>query len=344
MKKRIGYIDMAKGLAIILVIIGHISFTPSMGKTILYLFHIPLFFFLSGFTFSVDKYANFSSFFWNKFKGIVVPFFLMNAFVFLVQVFILYPDQILSFNLIQFAKQLLLSDRLHNYFQLWFLNVLFLSEIVCYFVLKYARNRNLQIGVAIALGCLVFVGQKAYESNWYLIWNWDLVPVATIFILLGVLTRRHLSEIEKYLTLKFLPIAAVISIAVGLLNYKLSGYRVDLYYQQIGNHLLFYISAIAGIWATIALFKLIPEVEWFKSIGKKTLIYYGVHSPIVLVLVEKLVSALSTKYNGIFVNGYVTATVTTILTIVGCELIVQIFRGTNFPFGLKMIGEKNEQK
>ena len=44
MKKRIGYIDMAKGLAIILVIIGHISFTPSMGKTILYLFHIPLFF------------------------------------------------------------------------------------------------------------------------------------------------------------------------------------------------------------------------------------------------------------------------------------------------------------
>jgi len=47
MKKRIGYIDMAKGLAIILVIIGHISFTPSMGKTILYLFHIPLFFFLS---------------------------------------------------------------------------------------------------------------------------------------------------------------------------------------------------------------------------------------------------------------------------------------------------------
>ena len=221
---------------------------------------------------------------------------------------------------------------------------MFLSEIVCYFVLKYARNRNLQIGVALTLVFLVFVGQKAYESNWYLIWNWDLVPVATIFILLGVLTRRHLSEIEKYLTLKFLPIAAVISIAVGLLNYKLSGYRVDLYYQQIGNHLLFYISAIAGIWATITLFKVIPEAEWFKSIGKKTLIYYGVHSPIVLVLAEKLVAQLAAKYTGIFVNGYVSAALTTVLAVLGCEIIVQIFRGTNFPFGLKMIGEKNEQK
>ena len=83
MKKRIGYIDMAKGLAIILVIIGHISFTPSMGKTILYLFHIPLFFFLSGFTFSVDKYANFSSFFWNKFKFDIFyfsSFFYLNNF------------------------------------------------------------------------------------------------------------------------------------------------------------------------------------------------------------------------------------------------------------------------
>ena len=76
-----------------------------------------------------------------------------------------------------------------------------------------------------------------------------------------------------------------------------------MYYQQIGNHLLFYISAIAGIWATITLFKVIPEAEWFKSIGKKTLIYYGVHSPIVLVLAEKLVAQLAAKYTGIFVNG-----------------------------------------
>ena len=45
MQKRIGYIDMAKGLAIILVIIGHITFTPKTGRTIVYLFHIPLFFF-----------------------------------------------------------------------------------------------------------------------------------------------------------------------------------------------------------------------------------------------------------------------------------------------------------
>ena len=49
MKKRIGYLDMAKGLAIILVIIGHSSFVPLRAKILLYVFHIPLFFFLSVF-------------------------------------------------------------------------------------------------------------------------------------------------------------------------------------------------------------------------------------------------------------------------------------------------------
>lgn len=97
MKNRIGYIDMSKGLAIILVIIGHSSFVPNNAKLLLYAFHIPLFFFLSGFTLNVRKYETFSGYFLNKLKGLVVPFFLLNSFVFLFQLFVMYPDQVLIF-------------------------------------------------------------------------------------------------------------------------------------------------------------------------------------------------------------------------------------------------------
>ena len=87
--------------------------------------------------------------------------------------------------------------------------------------------------------------------------------------------------------------------------------------------------------------KTLPESSILKSIGQKTLIYYGVHSPIVLVLVEKLVKELSAKYTGILSIIYNDSFVA-ILTIWGCELIVRMFRGTNFPFGLKRLGEKDE--
>ena len=343
MKNRIGYIDMSKGLAIILVIIGHSSFVPHMAKIMVYTFHIPLFFFLSGFTLNVRKYETFSGYFLNKLKGLVVPFFLLNSFVFLFQLFVMYPDQVLSFDILHFIKQLLISDRLHIYFQLWFLNVMFLAHVLIYFILKRRWNVGQWIMIFFSLFVLVYLGQKIYEKEYYLIWNIDLVPVAMIFILLGLWTKNNLHRLEKYFSAYFLPVGGILTVLVGGVNYRLSGNQiVDLYYQQIGNHFLFYLAAISGIWSVLIFFKTIPESSILKSIGQKTLIYYGVHSPIVLVLVEKLVKELSTKYTGIFVNQYIKTVFVVILTILGCELIVRMFRGTNFPFGIKRLGERNE--
>ena len=197
MKNRIGYIDMAKGLAIILVIVGHSSFVPPLAKMMLYIFHIPLFFFLSGFTLNVKKYETFSGYFLNKWKSLVVPFFLLNIFVFLFQLFVMYPDQVLSFNILQFIKQLLISDRLHIYFQLWFLNVLFLAHVFSYFILKRGWNLGQWMIIILSLFVLVYLGQKIYEKEYYLIWNIDLVPVAMIFILLGVWIKNNLHRLEK---------------------------------------------------------------------------------------------------------------------------------------------------
>ncbi len=48
---RIGYIDVAKGVAILLVVIGHVSNLPTPIKSSIYSFHMSLFFFLSGYFF-----------------------------------------------------------------------------------------------------------------------------------------------------------------------------------------------------------------------------------------------------------------------------------------------------
>uniref|UniRef100_UPI001C2F5592 acyltransferase family protein n=1 Tax=Micrococcus sp. GbtcB5 TaxID=2824750 RepID=UPI001C2F5592 len=57
---RVEWIDTAKGMGIFLVILGH---TGSLGGRItnyIYSYHMPLFFFLSGYLFSVGKYSNFA--------------------------------------------------------------------------------------------------------------------------------------------------------------------------------------------------------------------------------------------------------------------------------------------
>lgn len=48
--------DIAKGIAIILMVIGH-SGTTDYIKSFIYLFHLPAFYFISGYFFN-DKYVN----------------------------------------------------------------------------------------------------------------------------------------------------------------------------------------------------------------------------------------------------------------------------------------------
>ena len=78
MNKRVEWIDIAKGYGILCVIIGHLPlpfFRALRGE--IYTFHMPLFFFLSGCVFSVNKY-NFKEFLKRKIKTIVVPYFALG--------------------------------------------------------------------------------------------------------------------------------------------------------------------------------------------------------------------------------------------------------------------------
>jgi len=55
MKKRLTWIDNAKGIGILLVVLGHTYGIPVQLHHIIYSFHMPLFFILSGYTFHTGK-------------------------------------------------------------------------------------------------------------------------------------------------------------------------------------------------------------------------------------------------------------------------------------------------
>lgn len=51
LKKRINYFDIAKGLGILLMIIGHMPIKNEYLKNFIFCFHMPLFFIISGYFF-----------------------------------------------------------------------------------------------------------------------------------------------------------------------------------------------------------------------------------------------------------------------------------------------------
>lgn len=90
-RPRFKTIDIAKALAIVLVVIGH--FTPensinwynSMVKVI-YMFHMPLFMFASGFLYIVTyRHTSYSSFLVKKFRRLMVPYFVASVIVLMIK-------------------------------------------------------------------------------------------------------------------------------------------------------------------------------------------------------------------------------------------------------------------
>ena len=64
-------IDISKCLGIFLVVLGHCLHNDSAAHDVIYLFHMPLFFFLSGFFF---REQDLLLFFRNKTKRLLYPF------------------------------------------------------------------------------------------------------------------------------------------------------------------------------------------------------------------------------------------------------------------------------
>ncbi len=77
-KNRIEWIDTAKGIGLLCVILGHLHI-PYLSAWI-YTFHIPLFFFLSGCVFNGQKYS-FKEYFIRRFKSLIVPYFVLGAVI-----------------------------------------------------------------------------------------------------------------------------------------------------------------------------------------------------------------------------------------------------------------------
>ncbi|WP_261379745.1 acyltransferase family protein [Bacillus licheniformis] len=86
MQKRIEWIDVSKGVGIILVVLGHTP-TPDWLKTFIFAFHMPLFFFLSGLVYH-DGNMTFTSFLLKKIKTLLLPYFIFSVLAYLFWVLV----------------------------------------------------------------------------------------------------------------------------------------------------------------------------------------------------------------------------------------------------------------
>jgi fucose 4-O-acetylase-like acetyltransferase len=190
-KERVNWIDYAKGIGIILVVIGHgwVSDT-SMLSIWIYSFHMPLFFIISGMLIKdntlklptwqiVKKYA----------KSILLPYYIFSLFIILVEICkdILKKDFTLMGVIRNIGKSLFLQGIQAE----WFLPCLFVAVVCVCFILKKIKCTKV-VGLVLLVIALILCGFVHIDNTNFAIDELIVLLrscVALLFVYIGYVFR-----------------------------------------------------------------------------------------------------------------------------------------------------------
>lgn len=308
--KRIEYIDILRGIAMILVLIGH---NDTILTNYIYSFHIPLFFFISGLTYKGNS-ASLKEVIKKRFRNIVIPYLKLSLFLYFLwillmnfQGIVLYKNDILrNFVGIFYCQGV---DSMAWGLQLWFLPCLFITSIIFYFISKIKKKVFILISI-IAVSSVGFLLNDILRINF--LWSFDVALVGVLFYGTGFLLKNKLNTYKPQIV-DF--ICMLISLVLLIIFNQLNG-RVDMYSSQYNNILLFISNSFLGIYIIIIASKLIKQKRIIKFVGINTIIILALHIRVLDFIKKAFLTffSLSLNVNSIF-NGVILVPILQIMII-----------------------------
>jgi fucose 4-O-acetylase-like acetyltransferase len=280
MRERINWIDVARGIGVLLVIYGHgLAATPL--RYIIYSFHMPLFFFLSGLIFHKRKNEKYLVILKKDLKRILIPYFIfafISFFLWLSNIPFdrINPDLVLK-QIIGIFYGSGNSGYLAINIVLWFLPCLFIVKQAFWFLSKLP-NKFILISLII-LSITGYLNSIFYPSI-KLPFGFETALTGIVFFGFGYLwnfiPKGKLEILKKY-AFKIFFIFTVSTIIFALINFNLHGHQVDLRINKLNNFFLFYLSSISGILAVVSISSQINKNKILEYLGKNSLILFVWH-------------------------------------------------------------------
>lgn len=256
--KRIEWIDLCKGLGIFLVVIGHTSIAQ-ISQTLydwIYSFHMPMFYMLSGMVFNPVKYSSFRIYLQRRVKTLVIPFFILNTILYLCVKWVNLPNIQPPF-----------SELLTGVLAMYFIRVLFISELWYYGCCRFLRNGWLRIVVIVGV---IIIGHLFHgRIGW---WSLLMPGMPLFFYALGHLLKESLNNCKDKVADKFLVVICVGTLCVSLLAISYTHFfYTSILLALVGSVTLFSLSMVLSKRYT-AIVK-----DKIKFIGENTLVIVAAH-------------------------------------------------------------------
>jgi len=278
---RLTHVDTMKAIGMVLVVVGHSPGLEPFIKHVIYSFHMPLFFFISGLLLTEAKLAlPYSAYFSVLWKGLVLPY----LFFFVVSYLYWLPTHDMAESAVKFVgmswQEPLMGvlvgngDALFVNVVLWFFTCLFTTSLIFFVARKYFSAAFLLV----ALNGLGFVFALLYDQSWpRLPWGLDNAVVAIAFYSAGHFFRGYQKATSARVSRTGARILAFLMLAVVAFVANLNG-SVDLNTLHFGNYRsLYFIGAYLGIFALFYFSIGLPATRVFRWLSQNTIIIFPIH-------------------------------------------------------------------
>lgn len=263
---RLSWLDILKGIGIILVVIGHIYSNRTIFNW-LYSFHMPLFFWAAGW---VYKEKTFLSDLKRRIQTIVIPYF---SFGLLILIYWQVIERKFRDSDISFMDSFLglfsgCYDNLDFNVHLWFLPCFFVM-VVLFNILVNLGGRKIAYIVS-ALMSSVYVVLLMPE----LPWGFNRVFKYIGFYAVGViLAGRETRIVDRKIR------TGTVAVALIILNFFLS-------LHNLTTGIMWFVTALIGVAAVILISQLINENRVLQYFGRISLIILCIHGPVYRIVVK----------------------------------------------------------
>lgn len=298
-KPRMQFWDVAKGITILLVIMGHLHETNEVVKDVIYTFHMPFFFIANAFFikhYDIKTHAKKSA------KSMLVPYMVVCVLEALCYALRGNTDVYWSYDIVKVSAEVISGtdmtplgiflDKLVDLFVgisftstrfkafesvwiVWFVICLFVAKIIYVFLMKILQGFSKWTSLSVMLG-LSFVGMYIGREIAFLPWSLDVSLTCLPFLWVGEQLRKS-DVLEKENTKWWFLLSLVLWIGLSAL-----GMGGELALRIYPGTFLWILTAVFGSFVIIGVARILTERKWLINdilawCGEHSMVILGIH-------------------------------------------------------------------
>lgn len=299
-------IDILKGILIIFVVAAHSYWKL---RKIIFWFHMPAFFIISGYLILIPDKADEKNWLCRKFKNLLIPHLSYTLLIGLFNIGSGIKDY-----LIHIERCLVFVEKAAGVY--WFIPVLFLSQAMIVFIENRIKNTKLKLLIYSAMyvtgiiESLILIPPNTIKVPLYtmLPFNIDVCLLAIPYMIIGYYLRQNIERIKPFFESESGSICIIISsFALSFILFYFKAFdwlTLDLKYSQYKNIIFDLVCPVVFtslLWLISSFISKIWLGKVLSYIGERSIIIMYLH----LLIRDKLIVKLLSEEYSIFIYAFI---------------------------------------